>query len=238
MPLKAAVDNLDAVDKAHHSLYEKGQDNRFYLSVEGMVPSERLVEFRNNNVELKKSLEKFEGVDVEKYKLLSKREKEIMEGKLIEQGKVEEVVAERVKGLKTEYDAKLTDAGKTITTMTSKLSSVLIDSAVKSAAVSLGVLPSAVDDVVLRAKTVFQVRNGEVVAVNDRGDVMYGTDPTKPLTIDEWAKQLKTKAGHLFEGMKGSGAPGSGNRGPGGQDPSKMTPTQKIAAGLAAQAGQ
>lgn len=236
MPLKSAVDNLDGLDKALHPLYEKGQDNRYYLSVEGMVPNERLVEFRNNNVELKKQLEKFEGIDPEKYRTLSKREKEIMEGKLIEQGKVDEVVAERVKGLKTEYDGKLTDLTKQNTTLTGKLSSVLIDSTVKSAAIALGVLPTAVDDVVLRAKAVFQVRDGEAVAVNDRGDVVYGSDPTKPLSIDEWVKQLKGKAGHLFEGMRGSGAPGN-NRGPGGTDTSKMSATQKIAAGLAAQSG-
>jgi len=233
MPLKAAVDALDSVDKSLHTLYETGQDGKFYLSVEGMVPNERLVEFRNTNIELKKALEKFDGVDPEKYKTLSKREKEIMEGKLIEQGKLDEVVGERVKGMKTEYDGKITELTNKLKTSDGRLASVLIDSSVKSAAIALGVLPTAVDDVVLRAKSVFQIRDGEAVAVNDRGDVIYGTDPSKPLSIDEWVKALKTKAGHLFEGMRGSGAPGSG-RGPGGTDTSKMSANQKIATGLAA----
>jgi len=231
MPLKAAVDNLDGVDKSLHGLYEKGQDNKYYLSVEGMVPGERLAEFRNNNIELKKQLEKFEGIDPEKYRTLSKREQQIMDAKLVDSGKIDEVVTERVKSMRTEFEGKLVERDNEVKTLTSRLGSVLIDSAVKSASVAAGVLPTAVDDVVLRAKAIFTVKNGEAVAVNDRGDVVYGSNPEKPLGVDEWVTNLKKNAPHLFSGFKGSGAQGSGGAG-GAGDTSKMSSTQKIAAGF------
>lgn len=235
MPLKAVLDTVDGVDAALKGLYDKGQDGKYYLQVEGMVPNERLVEFRNNNIELKRKLETFDGIDPVKYRELSAREQQIKDAKLIDSGKVDELVAQRTAAMKAEYEGKITALDTTLKSTSSRLGSVLIDSAVKSAAVAIGVLPTAVDDVVLRAKSMFQVKDGQAVAVNDKGEVVYGRDPTKPLGVDEWVGGLKTAAPHLFEGMKGSGAPGSGGRG--NVDTSKMTGTQKIAAGLAAQNG-
>lgn len=234
MPLKGSLDDagVGALAKELQSLYEKGQDGRYYLQVEGMAPAERVAEFRENNITLKKELEKFQGIDPVKHADLVKREKAIMDGKLVDEGKVEELIKGRVEGMRTEHQKAVDELVKKSQTLEARLSSVLIDSAVKSAAVSLGVLPTAVDDVVLRAKAVFQIKDGEAVAVNDRGDVIYGADPTKPMGIDEWVKTLKTKAGHLFQGFKGGGSGGPG--GPGGVDTSKLSATQKIAQGLSA----
>lgn len=235
MTLKAVVDTLDGLDASIQTLYSKGQDGKHYLNVEGVVPADRLNEFRNNNIELKKALEKFEGIDPEKYRQIVDQENKRKEKKLIDAGEVDKVVEERVKSMRTEYDTKLSEGQKTNEALSTKLSAVLIDSAVKSAAVATGVIPTAVDDVVLRAKSTFQVKNGDVVAVDNKGNVVYGRDGTTPLSIDEWVKDLKKTAPHLFEGMRGGGAPGN-RGGPGGTpDSSKMSATQKIAAGLSNQ---
>lgn len=234
MPLKSVVDSLDGLDKSVHDMYSKGQDGKFYLSVEGMVPSSRLDEFRTNNIELKKALEKYDGIDPEKYRQLTEQEKKIREKKLIEAGEIDKVVEERVKAMKEEHTTTMKTVTTERDTLQAKLSSVLIDSAVKSAAIAIGVIPTAVDDVVLRAKATFSMKNGEVVPLDAKGNVIYGKDGTTPLSVDEWVKGLKQSAPHLFEGMKGSGAAGS-RGGPGSVDVSKMTSTQKIAAGLSAQ---
>lgn len=235
MTLKAVLDNLDGLDASVQALYTKGQDGKHYINVEGVVPADRLNEFRSNNIQLKKALEAFEGVDVDQYRKLVDQENKRKERKLIDAGDVDKVVEQRVAAMRTEYDGKLTESTKTIEALNGKLSSVLIDSAVKSASVATGVVPTAVDDVVLRAKATFQVKGADVVAVDAKGNVIYGKDGTTPLSIDEWVKDLKKSAPHLFEGMRGSGA--NGNRGgPGGiTDTSKMNPTQKIAAGLSGQ---
>ena len=233
MPLKSVVDNLDGLDKSVHGFYEKGADGKFYLGVEGMVPSTRVDEFRTNNIALKQQLEKFEGIDPLKYKEMTERERKIAEKKLVEAGEIDKVVEQRVEAMKKEHETTLRTLSTERDSANAKLSSVLIDSAVKSAAVAEGVVPTAVDDVVLRAKTTFVVKNGEVVATNDKGAVIYGKDGVTPLSIGEWVKSLKATAGHLFQGFKGSGAQGSGG-GTGSLDTSKMSSTQKISAGLAA----
>lgn len=231
MPLKAVVDTVDALPEAHRPLYEKGQDGKFYLTVEGMVPSTRLDEFRNNNITLKKELEKFEGIDPLKYREMSEKEKKILEKKLIEAGEVDKVIEQRIAAMREDHDNKLKTVSSERDILQTRLSSVLIDSHVKSAAIALGALPTAVDDVVLRAKATFQVKDGNVVALNSKGEVIYGKDGTTPLGVDDWVKALKTSAPHLFEGMKGAGASGGG-RGQSGQDLSKLSPTQKIVAGF------
>lgn len=232
MPLKAVLDTLDGVDAAIQPLYKKGDDNKFRLEVEGLVPAEKLVEFRNNNITLKQALEKYEGLDPEKYRKLLDLEKLMEKGGVIKQEDIDKIVGERTGRLQEEFNTKLTEKDTEITTLNTKLSSVLIDSAAKSAAVTAGVISTAVDDVVLRAKAVFHVKNGEVVALDNRGQVMYGKNATDPLTISEWITDLKKTAPHLFQGMRGSGA-GGGGGGPGGLDTSKMSATQKISAGLA-----
>ena len=66
MLLKFIVDTLEGVDQTVASLYEKQEDGKFRLNVEGAVPREKLDEFRNTNIELLKKVDAFKGVDVKK----------------------------------------------------------------------------------------------------------------------------------------------------------------------------
>lgn len=231
MPLKGMLDSLDGLAEPIQSLYTKGADGKFHLGVEGMVPSTRLDEFRTNNIELKKTLEKYEGIDVKKYHEMTEKEKKLAEKTLIDAGELDKVVDQRVQAMKSDHDKAIKTLASERDALAGKLSSVLIDSAVKSSAIAIGVIPTAVDDVVLRAKATFTVKNGEVVPLDSKGNVIYGKDGDTPLSVDEWVKNLKNSAPHLFEGMRGGGAPG-GRIGPNGQDTSKLSPTQKLALGL------
>jgi len=60
--------------------------------------------------------------------------------------------------------------------------------------------------------------------------VLYGKDGSTPMPMNEWVLGLKKTAPHLFAGAAGSGA--GGGRGHGHVDVSKMSPLQKIEAGL------
>ncbi len=111
-----------------------------------------------------------------------------------------------------------------------RLEQLLIDNVVKTSAIKLGVIAEAVDDVVLRAKTMFRIENGQPVPKDADGKVIYGKDGSSPMSVDEWLTGLKTSARHLFLGSAGSGA-GGGNRA-GAPDMSKLTPAQKISLGL------
>jgi len=228
--LKYMIETLDGLDPAIAPMYEKTEDNKFRLNVEGAVPREKLDEFRNKNIDLMKQLEGFKGVDIEKYKNLLGIEKKLTDKELIDAGKVDEVVQSRIKTMQTEHTTQVENLMSQLTTSNRQLESLLVDSAVRVKALEFGVLPSAVDDVMLRAKTAFKIIDGVATPQQD-GKTVYGKDGVNPMSVDEWIGQLTKTAPHLFGSTAGGGAP---PRVPGGrqQQTKNLTPTQKIAAGL------
>lgn len=229
MPVPFIVDSLDKVPEATRSLYVP-QGDKFVLDVDGAVPKTKLDEFRNNNVELLKQLDKFKDVDPVKYKELQGIQAQLDEKKLIDAGKIDEVVNQRVDAMKRDYDGKLTAAENDKKVMSRQLETLLIDNTVRAEAVKNGVLATAVDDVLLRAKAVFTIKDGQPVALDAKGQVVYGKDGTTPMSIGDWLVELKQNAVHLFPGSVGAGSRGSGGRG--GESTAGMSATGKISAGL------
>lgn len=229
MALKLVVDTIEAVEENFRNLYEKGPDGKFSLMVDGAVPKDKLDEFRNNNIELKKQLEKFKDVDPAKYQEAMKTLKALEEKKLVDAGNLDEVIAQRVAELNQEHKTALEERDAKLTLANRQLEHLMIDTTAKSAAAQNGVISFALDDVVLRAKTVFKVVDGSVVAT-EGGKQLYDKDGMTPLTIDSWVKGLKKSAPHLFSLPVGGGAGGSGRT----LDRSKMSSIDKIKAGLEA----
>jgi hypothetical protein len=93
------------------------------------------------------------------------------------------------------------------------------------------VVDTALDDLVLRARSTYTLDKGQPVPKNEKGEVIYGKDGTTPMSIDDWMTGLKKTAPHLFRGSSGSGANGGRNNGQ--VDMSKLTPSQKISMGIA-----
>ena len=230
--LKFIVDTLEGVDQTVASLYEKQEDGKFRLNVEGAVPREKLDEFRNTNIELLKKVDAFKGIDAKKYGELVALEKRVTDKELVDAGKVDEVVQGRISQMKTEHEGVVTQLNEQLGVANRQLESLLIDSAVRVKALESGVLPTAVDDVMLRAKTAFKIVDGRAVPHSD-GKVVYGKDGVNPMSVEEWIGSLAKNAPHLFGSTQGGGASGSrtgsGGRPGAGQ---KLTSTQKIAAGL------
>jgi hypothetical protein len=66
------------------------------------------------------------------------------------------------------------------------------------------------DDIVLRAGSVWRLNDdGEPVAVNG-DEVILGKDGKTPLSPMEWAESLRETAPHLWPKAQGTNAPGSG----------------------------
>jgi len=235
MSLKFMLDSLEGLDESVAALYTEHDDGKFYLEVDGAVAKGKLDEFRNNNIELLKKLESFKDIDPKKYKEaqdeLARIQAEKDKGSVIPKEQVDKLVADRVAEMQSEYEAKLQQAQEANGTMSRQLESLVIDSAVRKAATDTKVLPSAVDDVLLRAKTTFKVVDGTAIPHDSNGNIVYGKDGSSPMGIGEWMGKLAKDASHLFEGSQGSGGGGGGGGRP-HQDTSKMSPAQKIAAGL------
>jgi hypothetical protein len=233
MDLDYEVPALEPLAENIRGLYKPKEDGQGYvLSVKGgVVPKTKVDEFRNKNVELAKELEKFKDVDPEKYKHILQQQKDLEEGELLRKGDVDGLVNKRVAAIVTEKDSVISARDEELSATRRMLESITINDAVKSSSLALGVLPEAIDDVILRARTTFVIEKGKTVARDAEGNPMFASDGTTPLTVQEWTKQLKAKAPHLFQGVQGTNA--GGGRQVGGRDVSKMTATEKISAGLA-----
>lgn len=209
MSLKFSVDTLDGVPEAMQSFY-KESGGKFVLQVDGAVPKSRLDEFRDNNVGLRSQIEaltkQYEGVDVEAYRTLTERAQKEKDKKLIDAGKVDELVASRVEAMRAEYDKTTGLLTGERDSAKKQLESLLVDGALRDAAIKAGVRPTAVDDVLLRGRQTFRVVDGKAAAF--AGDkALYGKD-SEPLAVGEWIAGLSEAAPHLFEPSTGGGAPG------------------------------
>lgn len=230
MQLKFALDSLEGLDESMQSLYSE-HDGKFYLNVDGAVDKSKLAEFRDQNIELREKLERFSGVDLDKYNEMQTKLQDQERKKMVPVSKVDEMLNERVSTMKSDYEANIEGLNKSNATLTTQLESLVIDSAVRQAATKHKVADSAVDDVILRAKSTFRMENGQAVPYNGK-EVVYDKDGSTPMSIDSWVKGLGKSAPHLFVTSNGSGAiPGQGNL-PKGMSPANMTPLQKIQQGL------
>src|SRR5210317_96736 len=132
--LKYKVESVDGLDESVASLYQKTDDG-YVLQVEGVVDKSKLDEFRDNNIDLMKKLKEFDGVDVEKYKTLVADFTKRKDQKLIEEGKVDELVAERIKAVKDASTQEIEALSGKLGAANKQLENLLIDNAVRDAAI-------------------------------------------------------------------------------------------------------
>lgn len=229
--LKFKVAKLEDVAEQFRGLYAQGADGMFYLQAEGAVDKDRLDEFRNNNVNLMKEMEKYKDVDPAKYNELLAIQRKVEEKELIEKGEIDKLVNLRTQEMRRTLDQQIADLTKANEINVRQLETLTIDNAVREHAVKLGVQATAVDDVLLRAKTVFRLQEGKPVAVDKDGQVIFGKDGQTPMAVGEYVTGLKETAPHLFQPSTGTSAHNNGR--PNGNNGQNLSPTQKIAAGIA-----
>lgn len=234
MAFKYKIAALTEVAEAVRGMYRQEGD-AYVLDVEGVVPRERLDEFRNNNVALQQQLDKFKGVDPAKHAELMELQRKLQEKELLEAGEVDKVVQLRVQTMKDGYESQIGTLTTTLTKSTEQLNMLLIENVVRAEAVRQGAAPTAIDDLVFRARALYRIEEG--VPVPKQGDkVVYGKDGQNPMPISEWVTGLKPTAPHLFAKSSGSGA--GGGAGGGGAQQGNLSPLEKIQAGLANMGGE
>jgi len=229
MGLKYKIAKLEDVPENVRPMYRL-EGTEFVLDAEGVVPKERLDEFRTNNIQLQEQLNKLKDIDPVKYKELTVLQRKLEEKELIDKGELDKVVNLRVDAMNHEFTTVKTALESRLQAADAQLNMLLVDNVVKTAAIKQGVIAEAVDDVVLRAKGTYTVVDGVPTPKNAKGEVIYGKDGKTPMPVEEWLQELKKTAKHLFMGSSGSGA-GGGNRG-GTQNTTNLTPAQKISLGL------
>jgi hypothetical protein len=220
--LKLVVDKVEDVEEKNRDLYKKGADGKFYLQTEEDTETKKKIdEFRTNNIKLMKEKEDLEKKmasmgDPTEIAKMKKKLQEIEDKKMIEAGKLDELVDQKVARMKTDFEnqiKKMTESlenkDKDLIKINEQLSSVLIDSEITKAVTSVGgVRKDAMQDILSRGRKVWRLEDGKPVP--KEGDkLLYGKDGKAAMTFDEWANILADTAPFLFEGSGGSGAGGS-----------------------------
>jgi hypothetical protein len=234
MALKLTVKTLDDVPEQFRSLYVKVGDE-FVLDTDDGGYKKKLSEFRDTNIELRTQLEQgattaeeltalqvkfktFEGMDAEAAREALEQMQAMKDKKLIDAGKIDELLADRTERMRADYDSQVTaaltarDAAiKKESVATGKLSAVVIDNAIQSNVSGVAtVRKGAMFDILNRAREVWKLDdNGTPVPYKGDGTVMYGKDGENALTMGEWAQGLRAECGYLFEGNAGGGAGGN-----------------------------
>lgn len=209
MTLKAVIEDLTAVPDALREFYTE-QDGRFTLAVDGLVPKSKLDEFRTNNITLSQERDalrkQFEGIDPEKARALLTQAQAEQDKKLIDAGKVDELVGQRVETMRKDFETQLSSETSKSQKLQAQLENLLIDGAIRDAAARAGVRATAVEDVLLRGRTMFKLIDGKAVPMQGNQPI-YGKTG-EAMSMDEWLSGLTTNAPHLFEPNRGAGAPG------------------------------
>lgn len=217
MALKLELDAtaFEALPQEVKKEYRLTDDNKYRLDVEGgVVPKAKLDEFRNNNIELLKKLEPFKDVDPTILPDALKTYQQFKDKKLIDDGKINELVETRVVEMRNKYEGDTKKERDARIAAEATLSKVLIDNELTREALAGGALDTAVDDIVSRGRMTFKLQEGKVLPF-DGERVIYGDDGVTPLSVKQWLTKLSAVAPHLFKKSTGGGAD-AGDRGGGG----------------------
>lgn len=222
--LKKLYDAEADVPAEAKGLYEE-KDGKFHrkgdYDFEGLVPNARVEEFRTTNVGLTKRLEKFEGVDPDKYKDLVSREQEILDFKTTKENEIQKRVDQRTSDFKKQTEADLKKRDERITKMDSELRKAKIESKGLEFATAFGKLKKGAGEVLTlklnqewsldeNGELVAYEQDGKTVRMGSNGESMRGTEALK-----RYVEQLgKDSMKFLWEDNAGAnGEPGSGSGG-------------------------
>lgn len=206
------------VPAEYKALYH-AKDGRWELKVEGAVAAERLVEFRNNNVELTKQLGDLKAVwgdlKPDEVKALVAKKDEIESARIKDKGEFDKQLEQRIAAMKTEHDKAIAERDAKITAKDAALNKAVIQTRVLEKASKLGLVEGAAEDLIRRANETWALDDkGEPIAMKD-GKPIYGADAA-PLAMDAWLDGLTKQAAFLFKPSAGGGAPGGAGGGGGG----------------------
>jgi len=229
MALALKLDSIDALDESIQALYKKQDDDTFILDLDGYqdptglksaLEKEREAN-KASTKELKEIKKRFDGIDPDKVKELLSKMGSDEEARLMAEGKLDEVVANRTEKLKLEYEKLLLEAKTEAETERNKAGQYkdrVLDNNVMAAAIGSGVHKPALEDALIRARNIFSLdEHGNAVQLDQDGAVKYGKDGKSPFTTTEWLEEMKEAAPHWFTaGNSGGGASGNneqnGNR--------------------------
>lgn len=221
--LKKKVAKLEEVPEQARGLYVKaGEEFVLDGELEGYVPAEKVSEFRDGNIELRKQVEtlveaakQWEGMTREEYQkaLEAKRKMEELEEQgLMKDGKITEVVDRRVAAVREDYTKQVNELKNYNKSLEDKYNktrqsynAVRIETETDRLLDKLGLVPKpgAKSDIYRRAREAWEVQDDDTL----RGKGVFN-NKGEDASFDEWGQRLLQDAPFLFDGSSGGGARG------------------------------
>jgi hypothetical protein len=253
--------SLDAIPEGLREV-AKQNGNEFVVSV---VPSNKLAEFRDNNIELKRQVETLTGTvaaikpiigdDIEAFKTryteYEQTVQQVKDGKLKGTEAIAAEVENRVKAVRDDLTAQIKTGGTKLSEVSverdqwkTKYERSVLHQQITNAVVGKDSIanPEALPDILARAEQLFVVEaDGSIVP--KKGDtILYGSDGASPMSPKEWLTKLVSEAPYLGKASAGGGANGNRNSGDqygmSGADFAKLSPGERIKRHREAQAGK
>jgi len=222
---------FEKLEESVQKEYKQEADGKFHLLTEEdpavKEAKAQVTEFRTNNITLTKRVEEFEKKykdvpDLDKIKEMEQKLQLMDDKKLLEDGEIEKLLEQRTERMQAEHanqvktrDEIIEKTSASLEVSEARLSRVLIDSNIRDAVNSVGVMKQgAITDAVSRGREVWKLVDGEPVPMKADETILYGPDPKIPMTFEEWASGLLESAPFLFEPNDGTGSKGgAGSKG-------------------------
>jgi len=210
--LQHVVDSLENIPEPVRPYYAEAE-GKYYLQADGLAPKALVNEFRENNIALLKENDALKSYKEQFGDMTPERLKELMKaaesGGTVDEKALEEMVGERLtartKKMVAEFEDQLKAEREGRSAAESQLSTLLIDNGATQAAVKAGVRDSAIADVIMRARTVFKVKDGKAIPFNG-DEIVYGKDGQTAQTMQEWLAERVTDCPHWFKEPAGGGS--------------------------------
>lgn len=227
MSLKPVVDALDSIAAEEQSFYAKAEDGKFYLDVDkyttglrSALEKERTA--RKDFEKKAKRADEFEGLDPTEVRSLIDKVNGDERMRLIKDGKFEEAMnlhaEKQTEKMRKEYERQLKavqDAAAQAEQKAQRYTQRALDSALREAAASVGMHPYAVEDALMRGRSMFSIDDeGNAVQLDQDGGVVKGKNGKTPFTPAEWLESMREVAPHWFPASgTGSGSQQGNSRG-------------------------
>jgi hypothetical protein len=209
MALKLVIDKIEDVEPVLRPHYTE-DNGKFTLATQGEHPmAAKVAEFRSNNIALQKTVtelqSRFEGIDPEAVKA--------------DRGKIATLEAQVAAAPTriTELETQLATEKTARTKAEARADRGVLNDALRTHALSAGVLPAALELLLDKAAPVFEVKDGVVQA---RPNTFSPSRPGELITPSEWVASAVQEFPFLFAPSSGGGA--NPRRGAGGGDGKKV----------------
>lgn len=167
---------------------------------------------------LSEFVSKFDGLDPATLVSYIDRLKNDEEAKLIAEGKIGDVIDRRTERMRTAFEQRVAESNQkaqeleqNYRSLESNYHQMQIDAAVRDAAIAAKVTPSAIDDILYRARQVFSVTDGKILSKDQStNEVRIGPDGKKPYSPSDFLTDLAKQAPHFWPQSTSGGFTGQG----------------------------